>query len=126
MSQDVVADALSQIRNANRARKKTVVVKRFSSVLIGVLEIMRSKKYIEGFDILKDKTSLKITIGRLNDCKAIKPRFNVKNEGIDKYVRRFLPARNFGVIIISTNQGLLTHEESIEKNIGGSLVAYFY
>ena len=45
---------------------------------------------------------------------------------IDKYVRRFLPSRDFGFIIVSTSKGLMTHEEAIEKNIGGSLIAYIF
>ena len=41
-------------------------------------------------------------------------------------MKRFLPARNLGILIISTNQGLITHVDAIDKNIGGSLIAYFY
>jgi ribosomal protein S8 len=31
-----------------------------------------------------------------------------------------------GFVIISTNQGLMTHQTAEEKNIGGSVIAYFY
>jgi len=60
------------------------------------------------------------------DCKAIKPRFSANKIQIEKYRRRYLPARNLGIIIVSTNKGLMTHEEAMEKGIGGSLIGYFY
>ena len=65
-------------------------------------------------------------MGELLDCKAIKPRFSVNKTQIDKYRRRYLPARDLGIVIVSTNEGLMTHEEALEKKIGGSLIAYFY
>ncbi|HEB47012.1 MAG TPA: 30S ribosomal protein S8 [Candidatus Pacearchaeota archaeon] len=37
-----------------------------------------------------------------------------------------LPARNIGTVIVSTNKGLMTHEEALQEKIGGSLIAYFY
>ncbi len=123
MSQDIVADALNQIMNAKKARKKELVVKRHSNFLINVLELMKKLNFL---DYRKEGKELRIEIKNINECRAIKPRFNVSAEEIDKYVRRFLPAKNFGYIILSTSKGLMTGEEAIEKNIGGSLIAYIY
>jgi len=125
MSHDIIADALNQVMNAKKARKETVTVDRFSKLLIRVLEIGKNLGYIENFDT--DGTKLKITSGKeLNSCKVIKPRFNVSKQGLDKYLRRYLPARDMGVVIISTDKGLMTHKEAIDKNLGGALIAYFY
>lgn len=123
MSQDVVADALNQIMNAKKARKTEVVIKRYSKFLIGLLDLMKKLKYL---DYKIEKKELKVEIKNVNICRAIKPRFNVSSDMIDKYTRRFLPARNFGVMIISTSKGLMTHLEAAEKNLGGSLIAYAY
>ena len=73
-----------------------------------------------------DEGKLTITIKEVSECKSIKPRFTADKKSLEKYIRRFLPARNFGYVIISTNQGLMTHEEAQENKIGGSLIAYFY
>ena len=51
---------------------------------------------------------------------------SVDKDQIEKYRRRYLPARNLGTMIVSTNKGLLTHEEAQEEKIGGSLIAFFY
>jgi small subunit ribosomal protein S8 len=125
MSHDVVSDALCKIMNAKKARKTEVFVSHYSKLLIGVLRIAKENGYIQSYGIEGDK-KLKIVIGKLNRCNAIKPRFDIQSKDIDRYVRRYLPARNLGIIIISANTGLLIHQELIEKKLGGSLVAYFY
>ena len=126
MSQDIVADGLNMIRNAKKARKEIVVIKRISNLLIEVLKIMKQKGAIKRYKMDVKEKSLEITIGNLFECKSIKPRFNVGKNDIEKYRRRYLPARNIGTMIISTNKGLVTHEEAQEEQIGGSLIAYFY
>ncbi len=126
MSQDIVADALNMIRNAKKAKKTEVKIKRISNLLIEVLKIMKQEAVVKKYKInSKDKT-MDITIGNLTDCRAIKPRFTVDKTQIEKYRRRYLPARNLGIMIVSTNKGLMTHEEAQKEKIGGCLVAYFY
>ena len=126
MSQDIIADALNQIMNCKKAGKKELEVGRYSKLLLNILEVAKKHKYIESYNLDEKNKRLKIKIGKLNECKAVKPRFNVRTEEIEKYMRRFFPARDFGIILISTSSGLITHREAYEKNIGGSLIAYFY
>ena len=126
MSHDIVADALNMIRNAKKAKKETIKIDRISNLLIEILKIMKQKGAIQRYKIEKETKSVQLTIGDLFDCKAIKPRFTIKKEDIEKYKRRYLPSRNIGVLIISTNKGLMTHEEAEEEKIGGCLIAYFY
>lgn len=126
MSQDVVADGLNMIRNASKAKKEIIEIHHISNLLIEVLKIMKQKGAIKKYKINAREKTIEVTIGDLNECKAIKPRFTAKIEQIEKYRRRYLPARDVGTMIVSTNKGLLTHEEAFEENIGGSLIAYFY
>src|SRR3989338_3938899 len=126
MAHDIISDALNNIMNAKRARKKSAVARTYSKVLIEILKIAKEEGYIEDFKINEKEKNIRINFSRLIECKAIKPRFFASVEGNEAYVRRFLPARDLGVIIISTNKGLMTHKEAIEKNTGGALVAYFY
>ena len=126
MSQDIVADALNMIRNAKMARKNSVKINKISNLLIEILKIMKQKNAIKKYKINSKDKSIEVFVGDLVDCKAIKPRFSVDKKQIEKYKRRYLPARNLGTMIITTNKGLMTHEEALENNIGGSLIAYFY
>jgi small subunit ribosomal protein S8 len=126
MSQDIVADALNMIRNAKKARKDVIGIKKISDLLIEILKIMKQKGAIKKYKIDAKDRSIEVTIGDLSECKAIKPRFTVKKEDVEKYVRRYLPARNLGTMIVSTNKGLMTHTEAQEENTGGCLIAFFY
>ncbi len=126
MSQDTVADALNMIKNAKMAKRESIEVMRMSNLLIEVLKIMKQKNAIKKYKINPKEKSVEITLGEISECKAIKPRFTVQKDEIEKYERRYLPARGIGTIIISTNKGLMTHEEAQEEGIGGSLIAYFY
>ena len=124
MSQDIIADCLNEIMNMKRAKKQEVNTKRYSKFLIEILSLMKKLGYVNY--MLEDGT-LNIELKEnLDECRAIKPRYTVGIEDIDKYVRRFLPARDFGFLLISTSQGLMTHEEAIEKKLGGSLIAYVF
>ena len=126
MSHDVVADALNMIRNAKKAKKESILIKNISNLLIEVLKIMKQEKAIKKYKIDAKEKSITLTIGDLAECRAVKPRFTCDVSQIEKYRRRYLPARNVGTIILSTNKGLKTHEEAEEEGIGGSLVAFFY
>jgi small subunit ribosomal protein S8 len=86
---------------------------------------MKEKGHID-YVYNKDEKTLVVTIIKLNMCHAVKPRYSTDVGNIDKYLRRFLPSRNFGSLIISTNKGLLTHQDALANKIGGSLMAYFY
>jgi ribosomal protein S8 len=127
MSQDIVADALNRIMNAKRVGKKEVEITRTSKVLVKLLEIMQKKGHIT-FEMGGDdkKPTIVVKFVKINLCQAIKPRYDVQIEDIDKYLRRFLPSRNFGTMVISTNKGLMTSDEAYENKLGGSLIAYFY
>ena len=126
MSQDIIADALNMVWNAKKAGKEIVEVKKISNLLIEILKIMKQEGAIKKYKIDVKERSIEITIGNLTECRAIKPRFTVDKNQIEKYRRRYLPARNLGVMIVSTNKGLMTHEEAYTEGTGGCLMAYFY
>ncbi len=126
MAQDIISDALNNIMNVKRLEKREVRIKRISKVLVNLLEMMKKDGYID-FEIVGDvKKEAIVQIIKLNECRAIKPRYSVGVSELDKYIRRFLPSRNFGNLIISSNEGLIKQKEVYEKNIGGCLLAYYY
>src|SRR3989344_3138800 len=109
MAQDIVADALNMIRNAQKSGKDTIRIGRISNLLIEIFKIMKQNGSLKKYKIDGKDKSATVTIGDLFECGVIKPRFTVKKENIEKYRRRYLPARGIGTIIISTNKGLITH-----------------
>jgi small subunit ribosomal protein S8 len=123
---DTTANLLNRIMNAKKAGKTSCLVRPISKFALKVLEIMKKEGYLN-YKVEEDKfPAVNVTFPNLNFGKVIKPRFYVKKEGYEKYVRRFLPSRHLGIIIVSTNKGLMTHKEAIEKNLGGGLIAFCY
>lgn len=125
---DSLADAFSKIDNCVRALHKTVVLKK-SKLLLNALDLLKAHDYIGSYEIEEDgKSGLVIVnlIGNINKCGIIKPRYPVKVVELERYEKRFLPAKDFGVLIISTNKGLITQITSKKENIGGTLIAYCY
>jgi small subunit ribosomal protein S8 len=86
---------------------------------------MKNKGHID-FKVDEENKTVDVKIIKLNECRAIKPRYFVGVGDIDKYLRRFLPSRNFGTLVVSTNKGMLDQKESVKENVGGSIIAYFY
>jgi small subunit ribosomal protein S8 len=124
MSQDIVADALNRMINAKRAGHNSLTIYKHSKLLLSILALAKLKGYVKSYKV-KDNI-LEMELDNLHACKAIKPRYTITVKDIDKYVRRYLPARNLGILIISTNQGLMTNQTAEEKQLGGSAIAYMY
>ena len=125
MSQDIVSDGLNQIMNAKRIEKREFVIRRYSKILINLLEMMKKEGHID-YEVNQDEKTVSVKIIKLNECRAVKPRYYVSVSGIEKYLRRFLPSRNFGSLVISTNKGLMGHRDAVANKLGGSVIAYFY
>ena len=123
MSQNIIADTLNQIMNAKKARKTEVVVNKHSKLLKKILDIAKQDGYL---DYSIEGTKLTIKIIKLNEIKSINPRYTFSMNKLNRYIERFLPAKNFGFVIVSTNQGLMKHTEAKEKNLGGCLIAYVF
>jgi small subunit ribosomal protein S8 len=126
---DPLAATLSQINNAVRVGKQTVTTKYSSTLIKTVLDIMKTHGYVSEVTEVEDSKGnyLEVTLaGMINKCGVVKPRFAVKAADFERFEKQFLPARGFGFLIISTNKGLLTHEEAKEQGVGGRLISYCY
>lgn len=107
MSQDRVSDGLNQMMNAVRARKNSVTLKHHSKLLLSILAIAKLKGYVKSYKV--ENNMLKVEIDKLNKCNSIKPRFIVQTEDIDKYIKRYLPAKNLGIIIVTNTRDFKRH-----------------
>ena len=123
---DTTANLLNRIMNAKKAGKTRCLVKPVSKFSLKVLDIMKKEGQLDYEDKKGKFNEVNIIFLNLNFCKIIKPHFYIKKDGYEKYIRRFLPSRKLGIIIVSTNKGLMKHAEAIDKNLGGSLIAFCY
>ena len=126
---DPLADALSTIKNAETIGKPDCTIKPASKLIGNVLKVMKDKAYIGDFEFIEDGKSgnFKVQLkGKINKCGVIRPRHAVKNTDFEKWEKRYLPAKGFGSIILTTPEGVMTHSEARDNGIGGELLAYVY
>ncbi|HLD15667.1 MAG TPA: 30S ribosomal protein S8 [Candidatus Nanoarchaeia archaeon] len=129
MLNDPLATMLSNILNAEKVGRQSCDSKPSSKILKKVLEIFNKNSYVGSYEEVNDNRGgiLKINlIGNINNCGVIKPRFSVKKDNFEKFEKRFLPAEDFGLLIVSTPKGIMTHYEAKEKKLGGKLICFVY
>lgn len=126
---DPLANVLSKINLAEKKGLKVVFISHNSKLIRNVLMIMTKNNYLGEVKVHDDNKGgyLEINlIGNINKTGVIKPRYKSKVQDYKKFEKRYLPAYGFGFLVVSTNKGLMTHEEAIKNNIGGKLIAYVY
>lgn len=126
---DVIAQALSKIKNAEEKGKPFCIIKPASNLLRNILKVMHDEGYIGEFEVIDDGRGgiIKVNLnGAINNCGAIKPRFSTSFSNFEKFEKRYLPAKDFGILIISTTRGVMSQKKAKKEKIGGQLLAYVY
>jgi len=125
---DPIADMLTRIRNANKARFKTVSVS-MSQMNINIANVLKKTGYISNYDKVKDekgRLALEIIL-KYPDAKRTVIT-NIKR--VSKPGRRvYVPSgsipkvlNGLGISIISTSKGVITDAEARELNVGGEIL----
>ena len=129
MLNDPLANALSLMKNAEIKGKGTCLIQPSSKLIGGVLTLLKEKGYISEFEYIDDGKAGVFQVklmGNINNCGVIKPRYPIKREDLEKWESRYLPARDFGLLILTTTQGIISHNEAKKNGIGGKVLAYVY
>lgn len=129
---DTLSNALSAIQNAEVRAKSEVVLWPASKLILNVLRVLQKEGYVGEFEYIDDGRWGKIKVqllGRINKIGVVKPRHPVSRRELEEFpewLKRYLPAYNIGILIVSTPQGVMSHKEAVEKKTGGVLLAYCY
>jgi len=125
MRHDLLSDALTCINNAEKIGKRICNVPS-SKLIKNVLMVIKEAKYIQNFTA-SGKYEFAVELkGRINKIKAIKPRFSIHSNEYKKWENRYLPSKDFGILLISTSQGVMNQRDAEKKHIGGRILAYVY
>lgn len=125
---DIVADAINTIKvfeNVGRDQCEVPATK----LLFHILETMKQNGYIKDFQTVGEGKikRIRITLAKkINDIGIIKPRYAVGIDDYQRYEQRFIPSRDFGILIVSTPEGIMTNRDAKTKRMGGRLLAYVY
>ena len=125
---NTVSDACCALKNAERARKNEVIISPASKILQQILRIFQKYAYIGEFERYDDGRQGKFKIallGKINECSGLM-RLNYKISQFEMLERKLMPAPGLGIVILSTNQGIMTMNEAEEKQIGGHALCYIY
>ena len=129
---DTLANAMATIMNAEMRAKPEAIIMPASKLIAAVLRVMQQEGYVGEFEYIDDERWGKIRVrllGRINKCGVIKPRLPVKYRDLIRmpdWLRKYLPSRDMGILILTTSQGVMSHREAIRRRIGGILLAYVY
>ena len=129
MQFDPLSDAFVRIYNAEQAGHYEVSLSPASKLLDNMLKIMQMQGDVGEYERVSDGRGDAFRVelvGAINRCGVIKPRHSVKRADFDKWESRYLPARDFGLLILTTNQGVMHHYDAKEEKIGGRLLADVY
>ena len=127
---DPIADTLTIIRNATRARKETVEFPA-SKLLERMMAIFKNDGYIEEFRLLKDNKQgvLKVYLKYENTKPLILGIKRISRPGLRVYTdnNRIPKVLNgLGTAVISSSKGLVTDREARKLKIGGEVLCYIW
>ncbi|MEM1887645.1 MAG: 30S ribosomal protein S8, partial [Pyrobaculum sp.] len=109
---DILSNALTMIKNAEVVGKRQVVIWPVNKLTYYVLRVLQRYGYVGEIEYVDDGRGGKYIVqllGKINDISPIKPRYPVKYREIVQWEQKFLPARQIGILIISTSQGVMSH-----------------
>lgn len=136
MMTDPIADMLTRIRNANKAKHEKVEMPA-SKAKIDVLNVILKEGYITGFEVVDTETpnhnpAKKIVVTlKYTDKKerVIKGITRISKPGLRTYAKASEMPKVFnglGVAIVSTSNGVMTDREARKAGIGGEVMAYIW
>ena len=128
-AQNVLANLFVTLYNNEARRKSECIILPTSKLGIEVLKTLQKDGYIGEFEHIDDKRGGKFKIkllAKITKCGAISPRFKVKNEEYNDWEQQYLPAYNRGMLLVTTNQGVMSHHEAVNRGLGGFLIGYVY
>jgi len=126
---DTLSNGLTTIMNNEMRNKRDCVISPASKLLGRVLRVLQLSGYIGEFEFIEDGRAGKFKVqllGRVNKCGAIKPRYSVSADGFEDWEKTYLPAREMGILVVSTPFGVISHKEAKGKNVGGRLLAFVF
>ena len=126
---DTLSNGLTTLMNNEFRNKTSCVISPASKLLGRVLRVLQLNGYVGEFEFVEDGRSGKFRVqllGRINKCGAVKPRYSVKADGFENWEKTFLPAREMGVLVVSTPFGVISHKDAKGKNVGGRLLAFVF
>ncbi|MEI6125390.1 MAG: 30S ribosomal protein S8 [Pseudomonadota bacterium] len=131
MMTDPIADMLTRIRNANKARFETVDIPA-SKVKVSVAKILKDEGYIKNYKMVKDSKQGILQVFMKYGQKGapvISEIKRISKPSIRVYVTKDdipLIRNGLGLAILSTSKGIITDKEARKQQVGGEVICTFW
>jgi small subunit ribosomal protein S8 len=132
MTNDIIADMLTRIRNANLAKHQIVQIPS-TNVTRNITKVLLDEGFIASFEELENGIKSSLLLSLKYKGKERKPFITqikrVSKPGLRVYSdHKNLPRvlGGFGTAIVSTSRGLFTDRQAREEGIGGELLCYIW
>lgn len=127
---DPIADFLTSIRNAVRARKKFVDIPS-SNMKVGMAQLLKDNKFIRDFNVIEDNKQniLRVHLQYINGESSINGLKKISKPGLRRYTGKGEIPRvlnGLGIAIISTSKGLLTDKQARQEAVGGEVICHIW
>ena len=131
MMTDPIADMLTRIRNATRAKKRSVDIPS-SKFKIAIAEALLRERFVRGYKVLEDEKQgiLRVQLMYTKDGESvIRGIRRVSRPGLRHYVGADEIPRvrsNYGTALLSTPRGVLSSKESRREHVGGEVLCHIW
>lgn len=128
---DPIADGLTKIRNASRAKHPTVDL-RASRALERVINVLQQEGFIRAYKAVGDGPTdrvLRVYLKYVGKTPAIRQLVRVSKPGQRIYRRaQHLPRvlRGLGTAVVSTSQGVISERTAYRQRVGGEVICYVW
>ena len=126
---DPLSDALSGLDNAESVGHLRHTVAPASNLIGDVLSVFAERGYIDGYEFVEDGKAGRFEVelnGAINECGVVKPRYSAGADEFEQWEKRYLPARDYGTLIVTTSHGVMSHYDAREAGVGGQVIDYVY
>ncbi len=128
MMNDLIADALTRIRNAAMRKLETTTLVH-SNTVEAVCNVLKEKEYIEDYKVVDTdpkKKTISVTLKYDDNEKSVineLKRISKSGRRIYKNASELKSFKNgYGTIIVSTNKGIISNDEAYKQNVGGEVL----
>ena len=128
MVNDIIADMLTRIRNANQMKYDTVEVL-VSKMTKEIARILKAEGYISEYTVADNKMTLNLKYSEGKKERVITGLKRISKPGLRVYAKHSeLPKvlNGLGIAIISTSKGIMTDRDARKENLGGEVLAYIW
>ena len=130
---DPIADMLTRIRNANRARRADVIVPA-SRLKVELARVLQEEGYIGGFELEKAQDgagdSMRVIFkSRPDRRRVISGVKRISRPGLRVYARKTEIPRvlgGLGLVILSTSEGVMSGRQALKAGLGGEVLCYVW